>query len=99
MCTAQHRRVLFVWYDAKGRVTATARSATWRSEIRPFVGGGLRAAITKGLAGQLHSSSNGGSLGQGRIDGLLAPPPLDAAKPLDAAPLLDVDGVDTLGDP
>jgi hypothetical protein len=47
--------------------------------------------------GQLHSSLNGGSLEQGRIDGLTAPaPPLDVDKPPDAAPLLDVD---TLRDP
>lgn len=53
-----------------------------------------RFAKTKGFAGQLHSSLNGGSLEQGGIDGLMAPaPPLDAD---DAAPLLDVD---TLRDP
>ena len=48
------------------------------------------------VAGQLHSSLNGGSLEQGRIDGLREAPPFDADKLLDAAPLLDVD---TLGDP
>jgi hypothetical protein len=47
--------------------------------------------------GQLHSSLNGGSLGQGRIDGLREPAPLlDADMLLDAVPLIDVD---TLGDP
>ena len=46
----------------------------------------------RGVAGQLHSSLNGGSLEQGGIDGLTAPaPPLDADKPPDAA--------DTLRDP
>jgi hypothetical protein len=40
---------------------------------------------------------NGGSLGQGGIDGLMpTAPPLDADTPLDAALLLDVD---TLRDP
>jgi hypothetical protein len=48
-------------------------------------------------AGQLHSSLNGGSLEQGRIDGLREPAPLlDADMLLDAVPLVDVD---TLGDP
>jgi hypothetical protein len=49
-----------------------------------------------GFAGQLHSSLNGGSLEQGRIDGLTAAPPLDADMLLDAVPLVDVD---TLRDP
>jgi hypothetical protein len=39
---------------------------------------------------------NGGSLEQGKIDGLAAAPPLDADTPLDAVPLV---GVDTVGDP
>jgi hypothetical protein len=43
----------------------------------------------RGVAGQLHSSLNGGSLEQGGIDGLTAPaPPLDADKPPDAADAL-----------
>jgi hypothetical protein len=53
--------------------------------------------LRMGRAGQLHSSLNGGSLEQGRIDGLKEPAPLlDADKLLDAVPLVDVD---TLGDP
>ena len=51
----------------------------------------------RGVAGQLHSSLNGGSLEQGGIDGLMAPaPPLDADTLPDPALLLDVD---TLRDP
>jgi hypothetical protein len=43
----------------------------------------------RGVAGQLHSSLNGGLLEQGGIDGLTAPaPPLDADKPPDAADAL-----------
>lgn len=46
---------------------------------------------------QLHSSLNGGSGGQGGMDGLTLPaPPLGADTPLDTDPLLDLD---TLLDP
>jgi hypothetical protein len=88
---ASHRGIA---RSLNARGVATARGGQWTAVQVSSI---LRH---KGdFARQLHSSSNGGSLEQGRIDGLLAPPPLDAAMPLGVAALLDVDGVDTLGDP
>jgi hypothetical protein len=81
-------------------VTVNAcRVVRWPDLCRPHRFSQRVQKTQRGFARQLHSSSNGGSLEQGRIDGLLAPPPLDAAMPLGVAALLDVDGVDTLGDP
>jgi len=60
-----------------------------------------RVILTAGAghigAAQLHSSSNGGSLPHGGMEGVMAPvPPLGPDTPLDPDPLLDVD---TLLDP